>query len=106
MLVFSLPNYVSSQGRLDPMSFQDVAFLPSRNSFSTTFVKNCGRGGSLRITTCLITVVGGKQGRAPCNIFLLQQILFSCQSIFVEITRLSQGRGKSGHPNFWGYYRT
>ena len=30
------------------MGFQDVAFQPSRASFSTTFVKNCVRGESLR----------------------------------------------------------
>ena len=28
--------------------------------------------------TCLETVVGGKQGHAPCKIFLLQQILQLC----------------------------
>ena len=43
------------------MSFQDVAFLPSRARFSTI---------------CLKTVVGGKQGNAPCKILLLQQSLF------------------------------
>ena len=44
------------------MSFQDVAFLLSRASFSTTFPKNCARSESLGTTTCLITVVWSKQG--------------------------------------------
>ena len=71
------------------MGFQDVAFLPSRASFSTTFLKSYGRGESLVTTTCLKTVVGGKQGHAPCKILLLQQSLFLCQLNFLEITRLS-----------------
>ena len=58
------------------MDFQDVAFLPSRTRFSTTFLKNCGRDESLGTTTCLKNVVGGKQGHALCNIHLLQQSLF------------------------------
>ena len=33
------------------MSFQDVAFLPSRVSFFITFLKGCGRGESLGTTT-------------------------------------------------------
>ena len=55
------------------MCFVDVAFLPPRASFSTTFPKNCGRGGNLGTTTCLKNVVGGKQGHAPCRILLLQK---------------------------------
>ena len=69
------------------MSFQHVAFLPSRASFHTTFLKNCGRGERLRTTTCLGTVVGGKQGHAPCRILLLQLSPFLCQLNFFEITR-------------------
>ena len=53
------------------MGFQDVAFLPSIASFSTTFLKNCGRGESLRATTCPTTVVVGKQWYGPCKILLL-----------------------------------
>ena len=53
------------------IEFQDVAFLPSLASFSTTCKENCGRGESLGITTCLKTVVGGKQGHAPCKVLLL-----------------------------------
>ena len=58
------------------MSVQDAVFLPSRTSFSNTFLKNCGRDKSLGTTTCPKTVVGGKQGHATCNIPLLQQSLF------------------------------
>ena len=35
------------------MGFQDIAFQPSRASFSTTSLKNCGRGESLGTTTSL-----------------------------------------------------
>ena len=65
------------------MGFQDVVLLPSRASFSTTFLKNCGRGESLGTTTCLITVVGGKQGHARCKIPLLQQSLFFVSVEFI-----------------------
>ena len=58
------------------MGFQDVAFHPSWASFSTTFPKNCGAGESLRTTTCLNTVVRGKEGHAACKIPSLQQSLF------------------------------
>ena len=58
------------------MSIKDVTLLPSRASFHTTFLKNCGRSESLGITTCPKTVVGGKQGHAPCKILSLQQSLF------------------------------
>ena len=79
------------------MGVQDVALLPSRASFSTThFLESvvevkasgpphvlelwlglskvmlpvtCGRGEGLRTTSCLRTVVGVKQGHAPCNLW-------------------------------------
>ena len=58
---------------LNLLALQDVVFLPSKASFSTTFLLNCGASKSLRATTCLKTVVGGKQGHAPCKIPYLQQ---------------------------------
>ena len=62
------------------MNFMDVALLPSRANFSTTFLKNCGRGEILVSTTYLITVVGDRQRHAPCKILLLQQSLIFCVS--------------------------
>ena len=44
------------------MDLQDVAFRPFQVSFSTIFLNNCGRGESLRIVTCLTTVVGVSKG--------------------------------------------
>ena len=64
------------------MGFQDVVFLPSRACFSTTFLKNCGRGDSLRTTTCLRNVDVGKQVLAHCKIFLFQQSLFFVSVLF------------------------
>ena len=58
------------------MDFQDVAFLPSRASSSTTFLKNCGRGYNLGTATCLQTVVGAKRWHAPCEMLSLRQSLF------------------------------
>ena len=65
------------------MGFLDVALLPSRAGYSTAFVEDCGRGEYLGTTTCLRTVVGGKQGHAPCQIRTLQQSLFLCQLNFM-----------------------
>ena len=78
------------------MGFQDVAFLPE----------------DLWTTTCLRTVVGGRQGHAPCKAsgpphvlelwlgvgkgmlpvkkLSLKQILFFFLWHFMEITKLSQ----------------
>ena len=54
------------------MGFHNVAFLPPRASFSTTFPKHCGRGKGLWTTTYLKTEVGGRQGHAPpCKILLV-----------------------------------
>ena len=75
------------------MGFQDVAFLSSRASFSTTFLKNRTRGENLRITICHKTVVGGKQVHDPCEMLWLQQSLFLVQSNFMDIIRR------------WGYYQ-
>ena len=47
------------------MGFQDLAFLPSRACFFTTFLTNCGRGESLVTTTCLKTVAGVNKGLLP-----------------------------------------
>ena len=62
------------------MGFQDVTFLPCRASFPTPFLENCGRDESLGSTTCLSTVVGGKQVHAPCMICFFQRSLFFCVS--------------------------
>ena len=44
--------------------------------FSITCHESCGRDESLGSTTCLKTVVGGKQGHVLCKILLPQQSLF------------------------------
>ena len=72
------------------MGLQDVAFLPSQASSSTTFCKHCGRGEGLGATTCHIAVVGGNQWHAPCMILSLRHSLFLSQLNFMEITRLTQ----------------
>ena len=57
------------------MCFQDVAFLPSRASFSTTFLKNVVEVNALG-PPHFTTVFGGKQGYAPCNMMLLHEAPF------------------------------
>ena len=84
------------------MGFRDVAFLLSRANFLTTFLTNCGRGDDLRTTTCFRTVVGCKQGHAPCEILLFHQSLFLCQLNFMEITRLLQNGGDIWSPSLLG----
>ena len=58
------------------MVFQDVAALPSRASFSTTFLNDRGRIESLMTTTFHKTFIRGKQGHDPSKIPMLQQSLF------------------------------
>ena len=52
------------------MGSPDVAFLPSRASFSTTFHEDCGIGESLRTTTCPKIVVGASKGMLPVRLRL------------------------------------
>ena len=58
------------------MGFKDVVFLPHRVGFYITFLEKCGRGESLESTTSLITVVGRKQGHAPCKHFFFNKAFF------------------------------
>ena len=58
------------------MGFQDVVFLPSRASFFTTILTNCGIGESLWTNTCHKTLVGGKQWHSPSKILFLQESPF------------------------------
>ena len=51
------------------MGFQDVAFLPSRANFSTTFVKICGRDEVLRTVTYLTPVVVVSKSMFPVKYF-------------------------------------
>ena len=62
-------------------------------------------GGNLGITTCLNTVVGGNQGHAPCDVFLLHNVSFVCQSDLTDHTTACKDKVKSHHPYFWGYCR-
>ena len=68
-----------------------IEFIPLL-VFSTTFLTNCGRSESLETTTCPKTVVGGKQGYAPCKVFLLQQSFFLCQLNFRDLKTVTKLR--------------
>ena len=72
------------------MCLLGAAFLPSRDSFCTAFLKHCGRAESLGITTCLECVNGGMQGHAPCEILPLNQIPFFVSVKFHGNLKLSQ----------------
>ena len=60
--------------------------MPSWAALSTTFLKKYGTVESLVTTTCHETVVGGKQGHAPCKILLLHQSFTSIHSFIPSIT--------------------
>ena len=75
--------------------FQDVVFMPSKPSFSNSFLKKCGRGESLWTTTCLKTVVGGE-------ILLFHKACF-CVNYGDQKTAYKD-EVISGQPQFWGYY--
>ena len=54
-----------------------IILLPSRAIFCTTFLKNRGRGESLRTTICLNTVVGVSKGMLPVEYFYSTKASFS-----------------------------
>ena len=87
------------------MSLQDVEFLLSRASYSTTFLKNCGRGERIRSNTCPKTVVGDKQGHAPRRILSLPKASVVPVEFIGEQKTAYKDYVKSVHPQFWGYYR-
>ena len=66
------------------MGFQDVLFLSSRASFSTTFLKNCCRGEGLRTTTCLKVVVGLSKGMLPVKYFCFNKAIFVLMEFHVD----------------------
>ena len=69
-------------GRGTPNKFSGCSVPVIQSQLCTTIPTNCGRGESLRTTARLRTVAGGKQGRAPCKIFSLQQNLFYMMAKF------------------------
>ena len=86
------------------MGFQDsVSALPSY--FFTTFLKKFYRGESLWTTTCFITVVGGKQGYAPCRVLLLHKASFCVSRMSMKSHGCHENEVSPGHPHFWGYLR-
>ena len=68
------------------MGFTAMAFLSSRDSFSTTFLNNCGRGESLWTTTCHKAVVGVDKSMLPVEHSNKASFYVS----FLKIIRLSQ----------------
>ena len=63
------------------MGVQNVAFLPSLASFSTSFLDNCGGGESHWITTCLRTVVGVGKSILPVRYFCSNKTSFCVNRI-------------------------
>ena len=49
------------------MGFPDVAFMPSRGRFATTFLNTCGRSEGHGTTTCLKCGCG-KQGHSVLGV--------------------------------------
>ena len=76
------------------MGYHDMAFLPSRDSFYTTFLKKYLTSQGLGTTTFPKTVVGGKQGYSPCKVISLHKASILCQSNFMEIIGLLQRWGE------------
>ena len=63
------------------MGYKDVAFLPSRASFSTTFLKICGRGENLWTAACHKAVEGLSKDMLPCKHFCSTKPLFCVSQI-------------------------
>ena len=58
------------------LGFHGVAFIPSKASFSSMFLKNNSSGESLVTTTCLKTVVGVIKGMLPAKYFYSNKASF------------------------------
>ena len=69
------------------MGFHNVAYLPFRASFCTTFLINCDRSENLRTTTCLKIVAGVNKGMLPVKYFINNKPSFWCHLNFIEIAR-------------------
>ena len=56
-------------------------------------------------TMCPMTVVGVSKVILSVKCFCCNKVSFFCQLNFMEIIRLSQSWGESGHPQFLGFYQ-
>ena len=79
-------------------------FCPSWSSFSTIFLRNCFRAECLRTTTCLRCVAGVSKGMLPVKFFCSTKP--PCVIEFNgDHKTVLKDEVKSGHHQFWGYYR-
>ena len=67
------------------IGFQDVASLPFQADLYVTLLNNCGRGEGLRTATWLMTVVGGKQGHAPCKMLRSKEFSMFCSVNIISV---------------------
>ena len=88
-MCFSMQCKINLVGEL-VIGSQDIAFTPSRATFSTTFPKKCCRSESPVTTPCLNNVVGVSKGMLSIKYSNSNKTFFLCQSNFMEIIRLLQ----------------
>ena len=81
----------------------DVAFLPSNSTFSTTFLMNCGRGECLGPPHILTVWLWVSKGVLPVKYFCPQTYFVPVEFHGDHMTAYKD-KVKSGHPQFWGYY--
>ena len=81
--------------------FSGVAFLFFRNSFSTTFLKDCGKGEGLRTTTCTKTVVGVSKGILPVKRFCFNKAFFVSVQFHGDHRKFMWDREIHGESNVW-----
>ena len=74
-----------AKGRELQSGFQDVAFLPSRASFCSTFLKNCDRCYDLGTASCLQAVGWMSKGMLPVKSFSYNRSYFLCKCRHVMI---------------------
>ena len=81
------------------MGFQDVAFLPCRGNFYTTFHKNCNRG--LRSVTCPKGVVGVNKGILPVKYSHSNKCSSASVKKYLKFIRLSRSLGEFYPPSLF-----
>ena len=72
--------------------------------YCSLYKKNCGRGESLCITTCLKIVVGVIKDMLPVKYFCYTEPLSVSEKFNADHKTAYKDESKYGHPHFSGYY--
>ena len=87
------------------MSFQDVAFMPSRANFLQHFIKIVVEVKASGPPHVIKLWLGETKGMLPVKCYCSAKPLFVTFEFHVDHKTAYKDEAKSGHPQFHGYYR-